>query len=52
MKYFIVGLSAIFFVVMTPALQAADDIKLLALNAPPYIYKLQDGSVEGLFHSR
>lgn len=52
MKYFIVGLSAIFFVIMAPAMQAADDMRLLALNAPPYIYKLQDGSVEGLFHDR
>lgn len=52
MKYFLIFLSAIFSVVLTLALAADEEMKLLSLNAPPYIYELPDGSVEGLFHDR
>lgn len=52
MNFFIACLGASLSFSMAPALQATDDMRLLALNAPPYIYKLQNGSVEGLFHDR
>jgi polar amino acid transport system substrate-binding protein len=52
MKYFIVGLSSIISVSVTPALQAQEKLRLLSIDAPPYIFQLSDGSLAGLFYDR
>lgn len=52
MKYFFVGLSAIVYVAFAPGLEAKEELKLLAVEAPPFISKLPDGSLGGIFYER
>lgn len=52
MNYFVIFLSAIIYIVSAPDLEAAEELKLLASDAPPYISQLPDGSFEGQFYDR
>lgn len=52
MKYFIIGLSSIICVFLTPALQAQEELTLFTTETSPYVVKLPNGSFKGLFYDR
>ena len=55
MKYFEQRLNALLLAMLAlvgSSVQADDELSLLSIEAPPYVYMLPDGSLDGLFYTR
>ncbi len=52
MKYFIRELITLSYIILSPALQAADELKLLTTEVLPYISKSADGSLGGVTYNQ
>lgn len=52
MKYFLNSLILLLCMILGSALHAREDIKLLTPNTPPFVFKVADGPIEGVFYDR